>query len=112
MGVDVVYPDAWEDYSGLDLEGLDYYGARRAIWLNDLARNASLTGTGIDERLWEDPSLIEGGAYIADSNSIVVLAGAVEREVMLYEAGEITFEELLGGLSAHAGLRAGVYHGT
>ncbi|MBQ9062152.1 MAG: M13 family metallopeptidase [Eubacterium sp.] len=102
MGLDLVYPDVWEDYSGLDIEGLGYYGARRAIWLNDLARNASLTGTEIDDRLWEDPSILGGvGAYNAENNSFVVSAGAVEEEVVRYEAGEITLEELMGGITGY-----------
>lgn len=31
--VKAVYPEVWEDYSGLDLDGLGYYEARRAIAL-------------------------------------------------------------------------------
>ena len=94
----VVYPDAWEDFSGLDLDGLDYYDARRAIWLNNIERNTALTGTEIDDRLWEEPALIEGGgSYDSLSNSFRVDAGPVEREVERYRTGEITLEELLGG---------------
>ena len=33
MTLDLVYPEVWEDYSGLNLDGLDYYGVRRALWL-------------------------------------------------------------------------------
>ena len=102
MTLNLVYPDAWEDYSGLELEGLDYYGVRRALWLNDLALNASLTETEIDDRLWESPSLIEGGgAYEAFTNSFHVDAGLVEGEVARYKAGEITLEELLGGTTGY-----------
>lgn len=102
MTMDLVYPEVWEDYSGLDLERLDYYGARRALWLNDLARNAGLTGSGINDRLWESPSLIEGlGAYNANDNSFCVSAGAVAEEVARYEAGEITLEALIGGTTGY-----------
>lgn len=100
--MNVVYPDVWEDYSGLDLEGLDYYEVRRAIWLNDLARNARLTGTEIDDRLWDAPALIEGGgAYDAFTNSFHVDAGVVENEVALYEAGEISLSALIGGKTGY-----------
>lgn len=49
--LNLIYPEVWEDYSALELEGLDYYQMRRELWLNDLARNASLTGSEIDDRL-------------------------------------------------------------
>lgn len=58
----------WEYFSGLDLDGLDDYEARRAIWLNHLARNAALTGKEMDDRLRESPSLPEDGwAYDFDT---------------------------------------------
>ena len=98
LDVQAVYPDVWEDYSGLDLDGLDYYSTRRAIWLYDVARNAALTGTEVDSRLWTDPSLIGSTArYNAPTNSFRIAAGAVEPYVSRYEAGEITLSELMGG---------------
>lgn len=70
--IKVVYPDVWEDYSGLDLDGLDYYGVRRAIWLDDIARNASYTGKETDVRMWYDPSILTGQAkYDSFSNSFI-----------------------------------------
>ena len=41
--VKAFYPEVWEDYSELDLDGLGYYEARRAIWLFNIKRNAALT---------------------------------------------------------------------
>ena len=99
--LNVVYPDAWEDYSGLDLDGLDYYEARRAIWLNDLARNAALTGTEIDDRLWDLPSLMSAGAYHFDDNSFHADAAACEDDVARYEAGETTLSEFMGGFTGY-----------
>ena len=93
-----VYPDAWEDYAGLDLEGLSYFDARRAIWLFDIERNAALTNGAVDERLWRDPTLILSTAhYEGDTNSFNVAAGSVEDDVSRYVAGEISVAELMGG---------------
>ncbi len=100
--IKVVYPDVWEDYSNLDLEGLDYYEARKAIWLDEISRNASYTGSELDLRMWDAPALINGaGAYDATTNSFYVEACYFEDEVRRYEAGEITYEELLGGKTGY-----------
>ena len=96
--IKAVYPEVWEDYSGLDLEGLSYYEARRAIWLFDVERNAALTNGTVDERLWNDPTLIGSIArYDGFTNSFHVAAGSVEPDVARYEADEISFGELMGG---------------
>lgn len=98
LTVMAVYPEAWEDYSGLDLEGLDYYEVRRATWWHDVARNAALTNGVVDERLWSDPTLIGAVArYMGEQNAFRVGAGAVYGDVERYESGEITYGELIGG---------------
>jgi putative endopeptidase len=100
--IQAVYPEAWEDYSGLDLEGLGFYEARRAIWLFDIKRNAALTNGAVDHRLWNDPTLIKSIAqYHSNDNSFHVAAGSVEPEVTRYEAGEISLGELLGGTTGY-----------
>ena len=100
--INAVYPEAWEDYSGLDLEGLSYYDARRAIWLYDITRNAALTNGTVDNRLWRDPSLIGAtGAYDGSTNSFHVAAGGVEPDVARYEAGEISLGELMGSSTGY-----------
>jgi len=96
--IKAVYPEVWEDYSGLDLNGRSYYEARRAIWLYDIKRNAALTNGAVDERMWRDPTLIGSTAhYDGDTNSFHVAAGSVEPYVARYEAGEISLSELMGG---------------
>ena len=96
--VQAVYPDAWEDYSGLELDGLDYYGVRRAVWLNDRTRNAAHTGAEYDNRLWSNPSLIGLPAvYDPQTNSIRIVASGVEPYVSQYLAGEISLYDLMGG---------------
>lgn len=97
LTVRAVYPDAWEDYSSLDLEGLSYYEARRAIWLDDAARNAALTNAEVDGRLWRNPTLVGVAAYDSGTNSFLIPAGSVQDGVERYEAGEISLGELLGG---------------
>ena len=93
-----VYPDVWEDYAGLDLDGLSYYDVRRAIWLFDIERNAALTNQAVDERIWRDPTLILSTAhYEGDTNSFRVAAGSVEADVSRYEAGQISMAALMGG---------------
>ena len=100
--INAVYPEAWEDYSGLDLEGLSYYDARRAIWLYDITRNAALTNGTVDNRLWRDPSLIGAtGAYDGSTNSFHVAAGGVEPDVTRYEAGEMSLGELMGSSTGY-----------
>ena len=96
--INAVYPEVWEDYSGLDLEGLSYYEARRTIWLFDIERNAALTNEAVDKRMWNDPTLIGATAhYDGSTNSFHVAAGSVEPDVARYEAGEISLGELMGG---------------
>lgn len=96
--VKAVYPEVWEDYSELDLEGLNYYEARHAIWLFNIKRNAALTNRTVDERMWRDPTLIGATAqYDGSTNSFHVAAGSVEPDVTRYEAGEISLAELMGG---------------
>lgn len=99
IDVQAVYPEAWEDYSGLELEGLSYYEARRAIWLFDVARNAALTGTKPDTRLWlaGEPTLTGTAHYEGRTNSFIIPAGSVEGDVARYEAGEISLSEFMGG---------------
>lgn len=97
LTVRAVYPDAWEDYSSLDLEGLGYYEARRAIWLDDAVRNAALTNAEVDSRLWRNPTLIGAAAYDSGSNSFLIPAGSVQDGAERYEAGKISLGELLGG---------------
>ncbi len=93
-----VYPEVWEDYSGLDLEGLGYYDVRRAIWLFDIERNAALTNGTVDERMWGDPSLIGATAqYDSSTNSFHISASSVESDVARYDAGEMSLGELMGG---------------
>ena len=62
-------------FSDLNLDGLDYYRARKAIWLSNQARNAEKTGKEIDDRLWELPSLMSAGAYNFVNNSFHVDPG-------------------------------------
>ena len=108
LDVQAVYPEAWEDYSALDLDGLDYFAARRAIWLSDVARNAAHTGAEVDARLWSDPTLLGSTArYDAETNSFRVAAGITEPYVGRYLAGEMTLAELLGG-----GVGYAVFHET
>lgn len=100
--INAVYPEVWEDYSGLDLEGLSYYDARRAIWLFDIKRNAALTNGAVDERMWSDPTLIGAIAqYRGDTNSFHVAAGSVESDVTRYEAGEMSLSELMGSSTGY-----------
>ncbi len=95
--IHAVYPEVWEDYSGLNLDGLSYYEARRAVWLYDIERNAAYTNQPMDARLWNDPSLINSVArYNGSGNEFVVAAGAVDGPVASYEAGEISLGELIG----------------
>ena len=97
INVKAVCPEVWEDYSGLELDGLSYYEARRAIWLFDAERNAALTNTALDERMWNDPTLVGSAHYEGGTNSFVIPGGSVEGDVARYEAGEMSLGELMGG---------------
>ena len=102
INVKAVYPEVWEDYSGLELEGLSYYDARRAIWLFDVERNAALTNTARDVRMWTDPTLVGSAHYEGATNSFVIPGGGVEGDVARYEAGEISLGELMGSPVGYA----------
>ena len=95
--IKAVYPEVWEDYSGLELEGLSYYDMRRAIWLFDVTRNAALTNAVRDNRMWSDPTLVGTAHYEGATNSFVIPGGGVEGDVARYEAGEMSLAEFLGG---------------
>ena len=97
MKIDAVYPDKWTyDYNGIDLNGKNYYEARKELDLYVRTVDASYTGEEIDDELWSGSDILESNAhYDLQSNTIMIYLGLLEGG--LYH-DDITEEELMGGL--------------
>ena len=98
--INAVYPEKWQDYSGLSLEGLSFYDAMTAIGDFDRAYNLSLLNTKIDHELWQFDTLDTNASYNPQDNSINifrgVLGGAFYRE-------DMSTEELYAGIGSVIG---------
>ena len=98
--INAVYPEKWQDYSGLSLEGLSFYDAMTAIGDFDRAYNQSLLNTKIDHELWQFDTLDTNASYNPQDNSINIfrgiLGGAFYRE-------DMSTEELYAGIGSVIG---------
>ena len=98
--INAVYPEKWQDYSGLSLEGLSFYDAMTAIGDFDRAYNLSLLNTKIDHELWQFDTLDTNASYNPQDNSINIfrgiLGGAFYRE-------DMSTEELYAGIGSVIG---------
>ena len=93
--IHAVYPDKWEDYSGLSLDGLGFYDSVVAISRFAHDYNVSLLNTAVDPELW-GMNILETNAYYNPQNNSInilrgILAGAFYRE-------DMTPEELYAGI--------------
>ena len=93
LRINALYPDKWEDYSGLDLEGLSYYECRKAIDLFNEKLNAARTNGTVDPEIWDFDILETNAYYNPSDNSINMILGMIGDP--LYESGEP--EEILMG---------------
>lgn len=93
LRINALYPNKWEDYSKLDLEGLSYYECRKAIEMYNTQLNASRTNGTVDPEIWDFDILEPNAYYNPSDNSINMILGMIGDP--LYEAGEP--EEILMG---------------
>jgi len=97
MTVNAGWPDKWQDYSGLNIEGLSYHEAIDEIeaYAGQLAVN--LLGTVPDKEMWaDDMCVLECNAYYdPGDNSINIIAG-IMAEPFYYT--DIPAEELYASL--------------
>ena len=100
MTINAVYPEKWLDFSGLSLDGLDYYSSAKAIARFYKEYNASLLGQKVDHELWNFDILQTNAYYNPQENSINIirgiLGGAFYRE-------DMTEEELYAGIGSVIG---------
>ena len=94
MQINAVYPDKWEDYSGLDLTGLSYPDCIKAIdaFSNQLA--AEKVNGLVDHEIWLFDTLEPNAYYNPLENSINIILGLLGDPV--YEPGKSSREVLMG----------------
>ena len=100
MTINAVYPEKWRDYSGLSLEGLNYYDCMKAISTMNLTYNVSLLNTKVDHELWGFDILEANAYYNPQDNSINIIRGILGGA--FYREGMST-EELYAGIGSVIG---------
>lgn len=100
LKINVICPEVWDDYSGLDLKGLSFLDARQKIidyeWQLALAK----VGGTCSREEWRNIELTTNASYEPLYNSININYGIVDGE--LYYDG-ISDEELYAGLGTIIG---------
>jgi putative endopeptidase len=105
MTINAVYPDEWEDYSRLDLNGLSYYECCKASeQYMDMLDNER-TGKEVDKKKWVidyngTNTLAANAGYNLYDNSINIFLGILDAP--FYYDG-MSDEELLGGIGSVIG---------
>ena len=95
MNIQVFYPDKWQDYSELDLEGKNYLECIEAIREYEHKQDVNKIGAKVDRAEWNDRVLLDTNAYYSPMlNRIMILVGMTEDA--LYK--DTTDEELYGTL--------------
>ena len=98
--VNVAYPDKWQDYTTLSLDGLNYRECRQRISAFDDAQNAAKTNQPVERGYWDMNTLDANAFYNPQDNSINILLGILGGD--FYRDG-MSDEELLGGIGAVIG---------
>lgn len=102
LTINAVYPDEWDDYSGLDLSGLSYYECRKAseLYINKL--DSENTGKEVNKKKWGSGMdiLTQNAFYDPSSNSINMLLGLLDKP---FYFDDMSDEELLGGIGLGIG---------
>lgn len=100
MRINAVYPEKWEDYSGLDLSGLSYFECTDAASFYNKKIDCSYTNGTVDKDIWDFDILANNASYGLSTNSINIYLGLLGG--VFYHDG-ISYEELLGGLGTVIG---------
>ena len=100
LTIHAVYPEKWRDYSGLSLDGLNYYDCIKAISKFDQDYNRSLLNTKVDHELW-DINILEVNAYYnPPDNSINIIRGILGGA---FYRDDMSPEELYAGIGSVIG---------
>lgn len=95
--VNSLYPDKWDDFSGLDIEGMNLYEARLAIANHNIDILRSRLNNKVDEKLWYVDVTDVNAYYFPNMNSINIMLGIVGGE---FYSSEMSREELYGKIGA------------
>lgn len=98
--VNAVYPDEWEDYSSLSIEGLSLTEALDAIEDFETARDWRKTNQKVDRNEWDMNTLDSNAYYNPQNNSINILLGILGSE---FYREDMTEEQLYGGIGSVIG---------
>lgn len=98
--INAVYPDEWEDYSGLSIEGLSLTEALNEIGDFETARDWNRTNQKADRNEWDMNTLESNAYYNPQNNSINILLGILGSE---FYRKDMTEEQLYGGIGSVIG---------
>ena len=99
--INAVYPDKWRDYSGLSLEGLDYFDSVMAISDFMEEYNRSLLNTKKDHKIWDFDILETNAYYNPQENSINIIRGIL---------GGVFYQENMSREKLYAGIGSVIGH--
>ena len=100
MRINAVYPDKWQDYSKLDLNGLGYLECCHAINAYNAGIDRSRTGQKVDKDIWTVNILQCNAFYNKQDNSINIILGILDDA---FYNEDMSREELLGGIGTVIG---------
>ena len=100
LTIHAVYPEKWRDYSGLSLDGLNYYDALKAIRIFNEDYSRSLLNTKVDHELWAFDILDANAYYNPQDNSINIIRGILGN---VFYRDDMSTEELYAGIGSVIG---------
>ena len=100
LTIHAVYPEKWRDYSGLSLDGLNYYDSLKAIRKFNEDYSRSLLNTKVDHELWNFSILEVNAYYNQQDNSINIIRGILGDE---FYREDMSTEELYAGIGSVIG---------
>ena len=100
LTIHAVYPDKWRDYSGLSLDGLNFYDSLKAIRKFNEEYNRSLLNTKVDHELWNFSILDTNAYYNPQDNSINIIRGILGKA---FYREDMSTEELYAGIGSVIG---------
>lgn len=73
--INSLYPERWEDYSGLDISGMNLYEADAEIKRFEVEKGRERLNTKIDQEIWTLDCTETNAYYMQSNNSIYILLG-------------------------------------
>ena len=100
MKINVIYPDQWEDYSKLNLDGKSYVECYKAIINYEKKANQACTNKKVEKSQWFISTLEANAAYNMQDNSINILLGILGGD---FYRDDMSKEELYAGIGSVIG---------